>query len=244
MGQLSHHRVRGLPGVRILQTVGAVLLALVLLNGCSSGNHPRNITLTFVRHAESEANAAQIIDTTVPGPPLSAEGMQQALQGAKELSANQYDGIYASAMQRAQQTAEPLSAALGRQVEVLPGLNEIDAGWFEGKSDTIAEATYLLAPIDWLRSDRTSTIPGSVNGNEFNDQFQAAVRKMYVRGDANPVAFSHGAAIMIWTLMNVRNPDDTLAVRHPLPNMGHVVITGNPITGWKLVDWDGIRDFG
>lgn len=69
--------------MRILQTVGAVLLALVLLNGCSSGNHPRNITLTFVRHAESEANAAQIIDTTVPGPPLSAEGMQQACRAPR-----------------------------------------------------------------------------------------------------------------------------------------------------------------
>jgi hypothetical protein len=22
-----------------------------------------------------------------------------------------------------------------------------------------------------------------------------------------------------------------------------VVITGNPLTGWTLVDWDGIRDF-
>ncbi|HTM86195.1 MAG TPA: histidine phosphatase family protein, partial [Mycobacterium sp.] len=32
--------------------------------------------------------------------------------------------------------------------------------------------------------------------------------------------------------------------RRPLPNMGRVVLTGNPTTGWELVDWDGIRDFG
>lgn len=223
--------------------MAAVGVAVALLSGCSSGSHPRDITLTFVRHAQSETNAAKIIDTAVPGPALSDAGMQQALDGARELSSNQYDGIYASAMLRSQQTAEPLSVALGRQVEVLPGLNEIDAGWFEGKSDTLADTTYLLAPLDWLRSDRTNAVPGSINGDEFNDHFSEAVRKMYVRGDAKPVAFSHGAAIMFWTLMNVRNADDTLATRHPLPNMGRVVVTGNPITGWKLVDWDGVRDF-
>jgi len=27
-----------------------------------------------------------------------------------------------------------------------------------------------------------------------------------------------------------------------LPNVGRVVITGNPMTGWTLVDWDGIRN--
>jgi len=43
--------------------------------------------------------------------------------------------------------------------------------------------------------------------------------------------------------MNVKNPKDSLAASHPLPNLGRVVITGNPVTGWTLVDWDGIRDF-
>jgi hypothetical protein len=28
-----------------------------------------------------------------------------------------------------------------------------------------------------------------------------------------------------------------------LPNLGRVVITGSPATGWTLVEWDGIRDF-
>lgn len=227
-----------------LRGVAALLIAVGLVSGCSSGEHPRDITLTLIRHAESEANAAQIIDTTVPGPPLTAEGMRQAVEAANQLSVNGYDGIYASQLLRAQQSAEPLSSALARQVEVLPGLNEIDAGWFESRSSTLAAGTYLVAPMDWLNGDRSNAIPGSVTGTEFNEQFRAAVRKMYTRGDAKPVAFSHGTAIMLWTLMNVRNPDNSLMTRHPLPNMGRVVVTGNPFTGWRLVDWDGIRDFG
>jgi hypothetical protein len=40
--------------------------------------------------------------------------------------------------------------------------------------------------------------------------------------------------------MNVKNPDDELMISHPLPNVGTVVIEGNPVTGWTMVSWDGV----
>ena len=48
---------------------------------------------------------------------------------------------------------------------------------------------------------------------------------------------------MVWTLLNVKNPKSSLLTSHPLPNAGRVVITGNPMDGWTLVDWDGVRNF-
>ncbi|BBY22520.1 hypothetical protein MSTO_27250 [Mycobacterium stomatepiae] len=54
---------------------------------------------------------------------------------------------------------------------------------------------------------------------------------------------SQGTAIMAWTLMNARNGKNSLLTSHPLPNIGRVVITGNPTDGWTLVEWDGIRNF-
>lgn len=225
----------------IRQAAAAVAVAIVL-GGCSSA-HPRMITLTFIRHAESESNAAGVIDTDVPGPGLTNGGRGQAEQIAHQLRANHYDGIYASSMRRSQQTAAPLAEEIGRAVQVLPGLREIDAGWYNGGPSSRSNYTYLLAPEDWLRGDRTLAIPGSINGNQFNEQFSAAVQKIYGSGGANPVAFSHGASIMTWTLMNVRNPKTSLMTDHPLPNIGRVVITGSPATGWRLVDWGGIRTF-
>jgi hypothetical protein len=56
----------------------------------------------------------------------------------------------------------------------------------------------------------------------------------------NPMAFSHGAAIMTWVLMNVRNPDLSLLTSKPLPNVGHVVVTRNPAGGWTLAEWDTV----
>ncbi|ASL07728.1 hypothetical protein MINTM008_09590 [Mycobacterium intracellulare] len=69
------------------------------------------------------------------------------------------------------------------------------------------------------------------------------MQKIYNSGHNQPVVFSHLYAIEYWTLMNTKNAKDSLATSHPLPNVGRVVITGNPMTGWTLVDWDGIRNF-
>jgi broad specificity phosphatase PhoE len=224
-------------------TAVVALVATITIGACSGTSHPHSITLTFIRHAESQSNATNMINTDIPGPSLSEEGQAQAEQLAHQLSKNNFDGIYASNMVRTQQTAEPLAHALGKQVDVLPGLREIDAGWYNNTTTKRADLTYLLAPADWLNGDVQDAVPGSISGTEFNDRFTAAVQKIYDSGNTKPVAFSHAEAIMYWTLMNVKNPKDSLATSHPLPNLGRVVVTGSPTMGWTLVDWDGIRDF-
>lgn len=221
----------------------AVLAAVVIVGACGGSPQQRSITLTFIRHAESEANANGITDTTVPGPGLTPEGKSQAEQIAHHLGHNNYDAVYASTMTRARETAEPLAAELHKQVEVLQGIQEINAGWFEGKPDSMAASTYLLAPADWLNGDTQNSIPGSVSGKQFNDRFTAAVQKIYDSKHSKPVVFGHKYSIEYWTLMNVKNAKDSLRTSHPLPNTGRVVITGNPLTGWTLEEWDGIRNF-
>jgi Histidine phosphatase superfamily (branch 1) len=105
------------------------------------------MTLTFVRHGESEANAAGVIDTSVPGPHLTDLGRQQAEAVADELVGNNSDGVYASSMIRTQETAQPLATRLHQDVVVLPGLREIDAGVFEGQSEDsgLGRIGYVLA---------------------------------------------------------------------------------------------------
>jgi broad specificity phosphatase PhoE len=227
----------------VIWKAAAALAAVVVVGACSGTPQVRSITLTFIRNAESQANAADTINTETPGPSLSEQGQGQAQQLAHELSRNSFDAVYASDTARAQETAAPLAQALGKQVHELAGLREIDAGKYNNTPTDRANSTYLLAPMDWLNGDRKDAVPGSISGNEFNDQFTAAVQKIYDSGGSKPVAFSHKESIMFWTLMNVKNPKDSLATSHPLPNLGRVVVTGSPALGWTLVDWDGIRDF-
>jgi broad specificity phosphatase PhoE len=224
---------------RFATTVVAIALVVPVAPGASAhASGPHNITLTFVRHAQSAGNASGVIDTSTPGPELTPKGWCQATVVVGQLVPNHYDGIYASTMIRTQETATPTAQALEEPIDVLPGLREIEAGQYEGFSEADIPNTYFAAPRQWLKGDRSARIPGSVNGNEFEARFNEAVQHIYDSGNLNPVAFSHSAAIQFWVLMNVRNPDMSLLTTQPLPNVGRVVVTGNPSDGWTLDEWD------
>ena len=222
----------------ILATVTLVVVPVGTSPFAHAADH-HTIILTFVRHAQSAANAAGIIDTSVPGPDITALGDGQAVAVATQLSTNRYDGMYASTIVRTQETAAPLSQALGEPVTVLPGLREIEAGQYEGQPEATARQQYEAAPLAWLQGNRSARIPGSINGDEFESRFNDAVKAIYDSGETNPIAFSHSMAIMFWVLMNVKNPDMSLLANDPLPNTAHVVVTGNPRDGWTLANWDG-----
>nr|WP_148222454.1 histidine phosphatase family protein [Rhodococcus opacus] len=192
-----------------------------------------------MRHAESAGNASGLIDTSTPGPNITDKGRHEARAAADRFAGHDFDGVYASTMVRTQETAEFMARAVDEPVEVLPGLREIEAGQYEGQPEATAQSTYLAAPTSWLQGQRDARIPGSIDGNEFDQRFDDAVEQISDSGDTHPIAFAHGGSIMIWTLMNVDNPDVSLLKTNPLRNTGYVVITGRPDTGWTLVDWNG-----
>ncbi|MDH6244439.1 histidine phosphatase family protein [Mycobacterium sp. OTB74] len=240
MAAVKHPRLSA--KARCTKLIGAISTAIALLaapvGACPAAHAAaqHTIIMTFVRHAQSAANANHIIDTSTPGPDITALGEGQAAAVANELSANRYDGIYASTMVRTQETAAPLAQTLGEPVTVLAGLREIEAGDNEGLSE--ASAPVYPAPRVWLSGNRTMRIPGAINGEEFESRFSDAVKTIYDSGETNPAVFSHGEAITYWVLMNVKNPDMRL-VDSSLRNTGHVVVSGNPTDGWTLSNWDG-----
>lgn len=236
--------------------VGAVLLSTVLLCiGSAKAWAEEPIVLDFVRHGE--AGQTSIINTLVPGPSLTELGQQQADAVAHALAGSGIDEIYASTMIRSQETAAPLAALLGLPVQDLAGLNEINAGLFEGMPVNVGGlplggVLYLLAPLMWTLGLFFVPELGSTSdfdGMAFEDRFSGAVQTIYdgsvANGSSTDAVFSHEAAIAAWTMMNVNNPDFLLVLRELLdtgqllPYAGTVVITGDPAGGWTLVSWDG-----
>jgi broad specificity phosphatase PhoE len=228
-------------GRRILGILGALTLAVVFAGSPVAAAPDDDITITFVRHGESQSNASGTIDTSVPGPPLTEEGMRQAKEAAYRLSTSKPDGVFASSMVRAQQTAQYLADELGESVRVLPGLREVGAGEYEQQSGHDAYTGFYGILDKWMTGSREARIPGAEDGFEFMDRFSGAVKEIAATGDRRPVAFSHGAAIAVWTLMTVSNPRFELFKDQPLPNTGYVVIQGNPVDGWRLIDWNGTK---
>ncbi|WP_067971223.1 histidine phosphatase family protein [Mycolicibacter icosiumassiliensis] len=223
-----------------------------------------DMILDLVRHGQSEDNVHGIIGTVPPGAPLTDEGAAQAAYLADSSNPQHladpsfYDGIYASELIRTQQTAEHWLTAAGAPdtpVTDLSGLNELNAGIFEGASESnrLVALMYLVAPLSWIFGQYWVPQLGSTidpNGMAFDDRYSDAVDQIYNNGGAvgedgnlHDVAFSHAAAITTWVMMNVKNPDFELyfksLLQGLLPNTGQVVVEGNPTDGWTLVSWNG-----
>jgi len=86
----------------------------------------------FLRHGETETNHPGLIagQTDVE---LNETGWVQARAAAALLSGKDIDAIYASPLKRASDTAGCVSAVLGIEIAVVPGLAERNWGELEGK---------------------------------------------------------------------------------------------------------------
>jgi broad specificity phosphatase PhoE len=232
--------------------IGLLSAALLWMGSATAWADDGSIVLDFVRHGESGDMTA--INTMVPGPELTATGEQQASDLAIALKHSGIDEIWASTMVRSQETAAPLADELGFSIQPFQaGLNEIDAGIFEGAPVNVGDlplggALYLLAPALWTLGLTSVPELGSTdaNGIVFDQRVDEAVQTIYAgssAGDTDAV-FSHEGTIAIWTLMNVNNPDFQLVANELfstgelLPYTGQVVVDGSP-GDWTLVSWDG-----
>ncbi len=246
---------------KALRIVLAALTAavLVVLAAIPAGA----MTVTWIRHGESEGNASGYINTEAPGPELTARGVQEAAAVYTKLLAQGvdpglFDAIYTSTMIRTQQTAEPLAGQLGLRPTIIgsfdpanprdvAGIQEISAGIFEGSPEAggIGRLGLAFIPLGWALGLRFLRIPGSEDGNELDARVDAALAQMKADGEAagdvdiNAVAFSHGGTIMFWTLMNVDNPNLLLMLQSPLKNTDVVVVDENGEGGWTLKSWAG-----
>jgi hypothetical protein len=238
--------------------VGVLSTGLLLVGSGLAWGDDESIVLDLVRHGETTANAAGIIDTTPPGADLDATGVAEANTVANSIFAEYGDGIaglYTSEEARAVETAAPLASLL-HITSPLPdyaGLNEIPAGLFEGQPTTSLDGIlYLLGPLSWALG--LPLVPDlgdpSVNGVTFDAAFSSAVQDIFdgtasATGTPTDIAFSSEGAIAVWTLMNVDNPDFAVLLDEVektgglLTNGGQVVLDGSP-GDWTLVSYDGV----
>jgi probable phosphoglycerate mutase len=178
------------------------------------------------------------LGTVIPGPVLTDLGREQAAAIPAALADEKIEAIYASTMQRTSLTAAPLAAALGRETEVLDGLQEIGAGIFEGRSDRDSVRGYMGTIISWWQNS-AARIPESESGDEFFARFTDAIGSAAAAHDGTIAVFSHGAAIRTWASAISRNIDEAFSRSHELPNTAMIVLEGSPSDGWTATHWDG-----
>jgi probable phosphoglycerate mutase len=196
--------------------------------------------LILVRHGETPTNVDYLLDTTAPGPGLTALGERQAAALPGVLADEDIEALYASTLVRTQLTAAPLAAARGLEVRVRDGIREISAGDLEmlpGHSEQ--GERYLRTAFAWAAGDTDLRMPGGESGAEFLARYDAVVAEAADSGAAGVALVSHGAAIRTWSAARAHNVDVPFAAAHRLANTGVIVLEGSPADGWKALTWAG-----
>ena len=173
------------------------------------------MTLLLVRHAQSSGNASG----TIQGwrdEPLTARGREQAAALAERLGRREprITALYSSTLARARETAAPLAAALGLEVERRAELREYGYGAAEGLSWAEVEQRFGITLVQWGRGE----LPGEEGPEAFRGRVLRCFRELAGRHrDGHAAVITHGGVIAA-ILAHVLGVPDGSWVRMHLPN--------------------------
>lgn len=117
--------------------------------------------LRLIRHGESAGNVAATLQGCRLDTPLSARGRRQAECVAIRLAEEPLDGVFASPLVRARETAEILAAPHGVGLRIDPDLVEFDWGVWTGRPlDDEMERQVAELRARWRAGEVDAPAPG------------------------------------------------------------------------------------
>ncbi|HEX4101338.1 MAG TPA: histidine phosphatase family protein [Pseudonocardiaceae bacterium] len=198
------------------------------------------LRLVLARHGETTANAQGLLDTRLPGHPLTEQGHRQAADLAQRLADEPVVAVYASRALRARQTAQPIATRHRLATQVLGGVHEVFIGDLEGRESPEDHRTLHELYRTWHYGDLGASRPGGESGKQVLDRYLAdvaAIRRAHRHGTA--VLVSHGAATRLAVVALAANVEGSFAAPRLLPNAATVLLEADG-TGWRCLRWDGI----
>jgi len=195
--------------------------------------------LILIRHGQTPANVDGVLESTVPGPGLTALGEGEAAALPATLAHEKIGAIFASTQVRSQLTAAPLADSRGLTVEVRDGLKEIAAGELEGRTDRPSIMVYVRTFLKWIDGELDLRMPGAENGHEVLERFRAVVAEAEQLGHDTIAFVSHGAVIRTWAGTHTEDLGTEFFRTHFVKNTGYVILEGSTTDGWRLETWEG-----
>lgn len=152
--------------------------------------------LIFIRHGQSLANQQNRFagQTDVP---LTELGMAQAERAAEYiLKHEKIDKIYSSDLQRAHNTALPVSELTGIPINDVKELREICAGIWEGRLANEIEIEYEQEFRTWRKDYAHARLPGGESVQEVYERVVTFVKRIAKENDGLTLLFaSHASPI-------------------------------------------------
>ncbi len=155
--------------------------------------------LLFIRHGETDWNLQQRFQGQIDIP-LNATGRAQAQRLAARLAEERHDALFSSDLQRARETAAPLSTRWQLPAVALAGLREQNFGLLEGLDVPTIQARHPDLWQRWLEQDADFAAPGGESQRRFHTRVLAAARELAAQCAGQRVAVvTHGGVLdMLW----------------------------------------------
>ena len=158
--------------------------------------------LILIRHGQTHANIARILDTALPGAPLTDQGIIQARRLGRVLlpSRERMTEIVTSHALRARQTGAGAVAGLhhlvgpGVRLRHEAGLHEVQAGEIEGRSDFDAHRRFMEIFHGWLHGDFGAKVPGGESADDVLARYLPVLRALVAEDSAFPLDDAHASS--------------------------------------------------
>lgn len=135
-------------------------------------------TIILIRHGQTEWNRVERFRGRADVP-LNETGLAQAeATGRRVGAAWQPAALYASPLSRAVQTAAAIGRSTGLEVQVFPGLADIDYGQWQGLTPDEARERWPEAVDDWYQHPERADIPGGENLERLRQRAMTAVGEL------------------------------------------------------------------
>ena len=157
---------------------------------------PKPTLVLLVRHGRTPTTG-KVLPGRAKGLHLGEEGIAQANKAAERIAGlgdGKIAAVYASPMERTQETAAPIAKAVGKRVRTKQGLIEADFGQWTGR-----KLTELNKLPEWSQVQRYPSGFRFPDGESFAEMQQRMVTTLNKLVDAHPgqtiVAVSHADTI-------------------------------------------------
>ena len=189
-------------------------------------------TIHLVRHA-AHGLLGHSLTGRMPGVALSATGLTEATALASRYSGTQVRAVLTSPVQRAQETAGPIAAALGVHPVIEPGLEEVDFGGWAGKAFVA-----LAGEPGWAAWNNARSLAPTPGGeNMLAVQSRALSALMRHREDGGTiVAVSHSDVIKAVLAYVLGMPLDLLHRLEIAPASRSVLVLGESFARVEAVN--------
>ena len=162
--------------------------------------------LHLVRHGETAANVEGLWQGRQGDDPLNERGRAQSLAAAEALADSGASAIYASDLQRAQQTAGIIAGRLGLPVQTHPGLREYGFGELEGATTSEGLAQWR-ALVDQWRTDPSAKPRGGESAAEFTQRVGEALHEIISQHPSERViVVAHGGSLSVGLAVVIGQP--------------------------------------